>query len=179
MSIKQDFEFITSLSSGFFQRNHIKKTLKTINDCKMSGWEKWLQIELAAYLETREDIKAWWRESSYEIDKRVVESRKRCAVDFLVHQKWKQSHMALELKQVNSPAACIQGMIKDKKKIETIKTAKYDIRSVWSIGVHRVTETAEVKRLADYYSSKLKLPINSQFQLAERIGYSPYMFTVF
>lgn len=179
MALKQDFEFITSLTSEFLQRAHIKKTLKAINDCEMSGWEKWLQIELSAFLETRDDIRAWWRESSYEIDKRVAESRKSCAVDFLIHQKWKQSHMALELKQVNSPTACIQGMIKDKKKIETIKTAKYDIRSVWCLGVHRAIESDEVKRLAAYYGSKLKSPVNSKLLVTERIGYSPYMFTVF
>lgn len=179
MALKQDFRFITSLSSDFLQRAHIKKTLGSIDDCKMTGWEKWLQIELAAFLETREDIKTWWRESSYEIDKRVVESRKRCTVDFLIHQKWKQSHMALEIKQVNSPTVCIQGMIKDKKKIETIKTAKYDIRSVWCIGVHRVTEVSEVERLVAYYGSKLMSPVNSKLLLTEQIGYSPYMFTVF
>lgn len=179
MAFKKDFEFIASLSSDFFQRAHIKKTLKAIDDSKMTGWEKWLQIELAAFLEARGDIKAWWRESSYDLDKRVVESRKRCAVDFLVHQKWKQSHMALELKQVNSPTACVQGMIRDKKKIQGIKSTKYDIRSVWCVGVHRVVESGEVERLVAYYGSKLKSLVNPKFLFTERIGYSSYMFTIF
>ncbi|MFG6467533.1 hypothetical protein [Roseateles sp. BYS87W] len=179
MALKKDFEFIASLSSDFFQRAHIKKTLKAINDSEMTGWEKWLQIELAAFLEARDDIKAWWRESSYEMDKRLVESRKRCAVDFLVHQKWKQSHMALELKQVNSPTACVQGMIRDKKKIDGIKSAKYDIRSVWCVGVHRAVDPAEVARLVAYYGSKLNSPVNPKLLSTERIGYSPYMFTIF
>lgn len=179
MALAKDFEFITSFSSEFLQRAHIKKTLKAINDSGMTGWEKWLQIELAAFLEARADIKAWWRESSYELDKRVAESRKRCAVDFLVHQKWKQSHVALEVKQINSPTACVQGMIRDKKKIQSIKSAKYDIRSAWCLGVHRVIEPDEVERLVIYYGSKLKAPVNQKLLLTERIGYSPYMFTVF
>lgn len=179
MTLKHDFKFIITLSSDFFQRAHIKRSLKAIDASKMTGWEKWLQIELATYLDTRADIKTWWRESSYEIDGRVAESRKKCAVDFLVHQKRKQSHMALELKQVNSPTACVQGMLRDKKKIDSIKTTKYDIRSVWCVGVHRCAEMDEVKRLVAYYSSKLKSPVNSTFLFTERIGYSPYMFTVF
>lgn len=179
MALKKDFEFIALLSSEFFQRAHIKKTLKAIDESQMTGWEKWIQIELAAFLEAREEIKAWWRESSYELDGRVVASRKKCAVDFLVHQKWKQSHMALELKQVNSPTACVQGMIRDKKKIQGIKSTKYDIRSAWCVGVHRVCEPDEVKRLVAYYGSKLKSPVDAKLLATERIGYSPYMFTVF
>ena len=179
MKLKDDFDFVASVASDFFQRAHIKKTLKAIDESAMTGWEKWIQIELAAFLETRDDIKAWWRESAYELDGRVVESRKKCAVDFLVHQKWKQSHMAVELKQVNSPTACVQGMIKDKKKIQGIKSTKYDIRSVWCVGVHRVAEPAEVQRLVAYYGSKLKSPIDGKLLSTERIGYSPYMFTVF
>lgn len=179
MTIKKDFEFVSTLSSEFFQRAHIKRTLKAISDSEMTGWEKWIQIELAAYVNARDDIKAWWRESSYEIDGRVVESRKKCAVDFLVHQKWKQSHLAVELKQVNSPGACVQGMLRDKKKIQSIKSAKYDIRSAWCVGVHRFVEPDEVRRLAAYYASKLKCPVNSKLLSTERIGYSPYMFTVF
>ena len=179
MALTQDFEFISGLSSKFFQRSHIKTTLKAIDLSSMTGWEKWLQIELAAFIQSRLEIKARFRESSYELDKRVVASRKKCAVDFLVHQKFKQSHMALELKQVNSATACIQGMIRDKKKIHAIKNAKYDIRSVWCVGVHRSCEPAEVARLAAYYGSKLKYPVNPKLLVTEKIGYSPFMFTVF
>ncbi len=179
MAIKQDFDFITTLSSKFFQRAHIKTTLKTIDECSMTGWEKWLQIELAAFLQAYPEIKAWWRESSYELDKRVVAARKKCAVDFLVHQKGKQSHLALELKQVSSPTACVQGMLRDKKKIQSIKSAKYDIRSIWCVGVHRVCESEEVARLAAYYGSKLKSPVDSSLMYSKRIGHSPFMFTVF
>lgn len=179
MKLKKDFDFIASLASDFFQRAHIKKTLRAIDESAMTGWEKWIQIELAAFLEGRDDIKAWWRESGYELDGRVAASRRKCAVDFLVHQKWKQSHMAVELKQVNSPTACVQGMLKDKKKIQGIKSAKYDIRSVWCVGVHRVAEPDEVLRLVAYYGSKLKFPINAKLLHTERIGYSSYMFTVF
>lgn len=179
MGLKQDFEFMHDLATSFFQRSHIKKTLKAVDASAMSGWEKWLQIELAAFIQDQPNIKAWWRESSYELDQRVVASRKKCAVDFLIHQKWKQSHMALELKQVNSATACVQGMLRDKRKIQSIKAGKYDIRSAWCIGVHRVCDQAEVARLVAYYGSKMKHPINSKLQISERVGYSPFMFTLF
>lgn len=179
VGLKEDFQFMHILATSFFQRAHIKKTLKAVDASAMSGWEKWLQIELAAFIQDQPNIKAWWRESSYELDQRVVASRKKCAVDFLIHQKWKQSHMALELKQVNSASACVQGMLRDKRKIQSIKAGKYDIRSAWCIGVHRVCDQAEVARLVAYYGSKMKHPINSKLQISERVGYSPFMFTLF
>lgn len=179
MGLKKDFDFVREVSSDFFKKSHIKKTLSAIDECTMTGWEKWLQIELSAFMQDRQDIKAWWRESSYELDKRVAASRNKCAVDFLVHQKWKQSHMAIEIKQVNSVSSCIQAMIRDKVKIQSIKAAKYDIRSVWCIGVHRKCEEEEVERLIAYYGSKLKYDIDSKLQATKRIGYSPFMFTVF
>jgi hypothetical protein len=179
MAIQHDFEFIKSIAAEFFKRSHIKKTLKQIDECAMTGWEKWLQIEVAAFLQDHKNVKAWWRESSYSLDTRLVASRRTCAVDFLIHERAKHSHMAVELKQINSPTACVKGMLKDKKKIQSIKSVKYDIRSVWCIGVHKDVHAAEVSRLVTYYSDVAGVQINKKFLCTEKIGHSAYNYTIF
>ena len=42
-----DQEFIHSLTQDFFGTKRVHETLTLITDCGISGWEKWLQIELA------------------------------------------------------------------------------------------------------------------------------------
>ncbi|RZP80906.1 hypothetical protein D8T51_07080 [Vibrio vulnificus] len=63
MNEKQVFECI----HGFFQEEHVQKAISTIGKCKISGWEGWLQVEFANYLETKvygEEKKNfdWYRE---------------------------------------------------------------------------------------------------------------------
>lgn len=179
MSDKLDLQFIHELSRKFFRKPHVKKTLLAIDSDYITGWEKWLQIEFATFLRDHAEIRTWWRESKYEIDKRVLASRSKCAVDFLVHQKGKQSHMALELKQVNSPNSCVCGMLRDRRKIAAIKRKNYDIRSVWCLGVHRDELPDEVRRLLRYHSDKMKISVNTENVITEVIGKTGYAFTIF
>lgn len=138
-----------------------------------------MQIEFASFLGTHTGVKAWWRESKYELDQRVLDSRKTCAVDFLVKEKWKQSHIALELKQVNSPNGCIKGMLHDKKKIAKIKHAKFDIRSVWCLGIHRVEEPSEIRRLTTYHADKMNTMIKPALSVSKKIGKTSYAYSIF
>lgn len=175
---KNDFEFICSLASAFFGRPHLKKRLIAISEEKMTGWEKWLQIEFATFVRDHPDIKAWWRESKYQLDGRLLSSRSKCAVDFLVHQRHKQSHMAIELKQMNSADRCIGAMLKDIVKIGTIKKATFDIRTVWCIGVHHVEDPAEVYRLIKYKADKMNIDIDQNLVKTLKIGRTQYSFTI-
>lgn len=179
MALKNDFDFIASLADEFFRGTHVKHILGAIDESAMTGWEKWLQIEFASFLGTHKGVRAWWRESKYELDQRVLDSRKTCAVDFLIHEKWKQSHLALELKQANSPNGCIKGMLRDKKKISTIKYAKFDIRSVWCLGVHREEEPSEIRRLTNYHADKMRTAIKPALLVTKSIGKTGYAYTVF
>jgi hypothetical protein len=179
LALKNDFDFIAALADEFFRRPHVKRILGAIDESAMTGWEKWLQIEFASFLGKHTGVKAWWRESKYELDQRVLDSRKTCAVDFLVREKWKQSHMALELKQVNSPNGCIKGMLRDKKKIATIKSAKFDIRSVWCLGVHRTEDPSEIRRLTNYHADKMKTMIKPALFVSKTIGKTRYAYSIF
>lgn len=178
MSEKNDFHFISDLSREFFRKTHIKSVLSSIDQDNITGWEKWLQIEFAAFLRSHPQVRAWWRESKYNLDQRLLKSRTRCAVDFLVHQTHKHSHMAIELKQAASARNCIKGMLRDLKKIEGIKKKDYDIRSVWCIGVHKFKSPEEVRRLVNYHADELGFSIAKKFHLSEPIGRTGYSFSI-
>ena len=179
-TLKRDHEFVASLAAEFFAKPHVRQVLNAIDEFSVTGWEKWLQIEFAAFLGAHEGLRGWWRESAYELDQRLLASRKTCAVDFLICEKKKQSCLALEIKKSRSPGACVQGMLKDKTKIAAIKKAKFDIRSVWCLGVHDWVAEAEVRRLTNYYADKLHTAIKPALMTPSiRIGRTKFAYTLF
>jgi len=58
LSLKNDFDFIGGLVDEFFRRAHMKRVLRSIDESAMTGWEKWLQIELASFLGKHEGVRA-------------------------------------------------------------------------------------------------------------------------
>lgn len=179
MTLKADFEFVQGLVQDFFASRHLRRTLVAIEADEISGWEKWLQIELAQFFREHDQIKAWWRESSYKLDRRVAQSRTQCAVDFLLHQARKQSHMALEVKQVDSVNNCVAGMLLDRRKISRIRGGVYDIRSVWCLGIHKAASQDEVRRKLVYHADRLEVEYNDKFFDSRRIGRTGYSYTLF
>ena len=149
-----------------------------INTQAITGWEKWLQVEFAAFIHDHSDVKAWSRETPYLTDKRIEKARQRCAVDFIVHQKYKQSHLALEFKQINSVARCSRAMIEDILKMLKIRRSEFDIRSVWCIGVHTRAREAEVLREIKYYSEELGFEVDERMFASRHIGKTGYSFSI-
>lgn len=177
-SLKQDLEFLQSIFDPFFRQNHVKKTLASIKEDSITGWEKWLQIEISSFLRQHEKVKRWVRESPYALDQRVAQSRTKCAVDFIIHQKHKHSHLALEVKQVNSPASCINAMTKDVKKMISIRGSEFDIRSVWCLGVHNNETLETIHREINYYSNKHNVEIDTNLTYTAKIGLSGFSYTL-
>lgn len=174
-----DFAFVSELVDDFFRRVTIKRALKIIESHTISGWEKWLQVEFAAFIQGRPDVAEWCREFRYGLDRRVSKSRSTCSVDFSIRQKNKQSWIAVEMKQIKSPASCIKYMVKDVGKISKIKTSEDDIRSVWCIGVHLVEEPDEAQRLSLYYADQDGISLNKKHFVSKQIGRTGYSFTLF
>jgi hypothetical protein len=179
LSEKLDFIFICDLAQQFFRKTHVRRALLAISEDSMTGWEKWLQIELAQFLRDHKKVKAWWRESKYALDGRLIAARKKCAVDFLIHQKGKQSHMALELKQANAMNNCIAGMLRDLKKISCIRGGAYDIRSVWCLGVHKTKSSSDVLRRTRYLADGAKISFDEKLFISASIGKTGYSYTIF
>ncbi len=177
-STRRDLEFITTLAEGFFGQRTIRRTLRVISEQEISGWEKWLQVEFAAYIHDHDDVKAWGRETPYSTDRRIERAREKCAVDFIIHQKYKQSHLALEIKQVNSVGRCARAMVGDILKMFAIRQSEFDIRSVWCLGVHARSSQAEVLRELSYHADALGLDLDPGLVASRAIGQTGYSFSI-
>lgn len=177
-TVINDLNFVNSLAEGFFAQRSLRKTLSVIRDEEMTGWEKWLQVEFATFIREHDGVKAWSRETPYAIDKRIEKARERCAVDFIVHQKYKQSHLALELKQIDSVARCAQAMIKDIQKMRSIRRSEFDIRSVWCLGVHADEQAPTVLREFKYYAEKLDFDFDEKLFATQRIGKTGFSYSI-
>ncbi len=175
----RDLEFLNTLAEEFFKQMHIRKTLMVIREENISGWEKWLQIEFSVFLRKYEEVKSWGRESPYTLDQRIAKAQQKCAVDFIIHQKRKHSQLALELKQIDSPVSCIVAMLKDIKKMWSIRTSEFDIRSVWCLGVHNEDSFESIHRNIVYQAGVQNIEIQPKMIVSKKIGKTGYGFTIF
>lgn len=60
-------EQVTQCLHNFFNQERVRSTIATIKECDITGWEKWLQVEFAHYLQTKiykndEHEFRWYRE---------------------------------------------------------------------------------------------------------------------
>lgn len=76
MSTPNDLKFLTEIFHTFFKQPHIRRTLIAISEDGITGWEKWLQIELATYFRQHESIKKWGREVQHKLDMRTNTNKK-------------------------------------------------------------------------------------------------------
>lgn len=178
MSEKKDFEFLSGLATEFFKKRSITKALAVIDECEITGWETWLQIEFAKFFSEHELVFEWSREERYQLDQRSSNGKTACAIDFSIRQKYKQSWLALELKQKNTVGSCIKSMLRDVVKVNKIKQSHNDIRTLWCLGVHKHADKATVMGQIAKYEVELDLELNRSQILTKRIGRSDYSFTL-
>ena len=174
-----DFEFMTSITRDFFAKKMIKETLGTISDFDISGWEKWIQIEFAKFCKSHSEISEWGRELRYALDRRSSKLKATCAIDFMIKQKFKQSPLAVEIKQLRSPRGCINSMLRDKAKISRIKYSEDDLRGIWCIGVHNAATVESVENLVSFCARENKIAINPNHVFSRQIGRTPFSVTLF
>lgn len=67
-----DFEFLSNLFDKFFSQKYIRNRLNLIEKRNITGWEIWLQVELALFLDEHENVMEWMREISCSTDRRVI-----------------------------------------------------------------------------------------------------------
>ncbi|MBW1737837.1 MAG: hypothetical protein JRJ69_09855 [Deltaproteobacteria bacterium] len=179
MSEQKDFEFLKGLACAFFGKRSIIKTLTIIDEQEISGWEKWMQIEFAKFCNGNNNITDWCREERYKLDKRTSKKRSVCSIDFSLRQKYKQTWIALELKQRNRASSCIKSMLKDVVKISKIKNSENDIRTIWCIGVHKSEDEKKIQGYIAKYEIEFDLEIKRSHVYTKKIGRSAYSFTLF
>ena len=173
-----DFRFLTQVLDSFFAKRNVRSKLATIREQQVKGWEKWLQIELAIFLMQNSKVRTWNRESQFELDPELAKTKRRCAIDFIIHQKRKHTYLALELKQFDSKSTCASGMLKDIKKLLKILNSKSIIRSMWSLGIHDITPSTAMNETLHKYADNLGVVISNKLILTKPIGTTGYSFTL-
>ena len=131
----------------FCTNSRVRNTLKTISQSKLTGWEKWLQIEFLMFLQKHPEICDPKNEQLYYLDGRKSDQKKAYA-DFSFRKKFseKSSRVVLEFKANNRLSTCIDGMINDWIKICCVRQSEDNMRSFWVVGFHRI-ENKEIGQI--------------------------------
>lgn len=176
--MNRDYDYILQLITGFFRTKDTVKRFQLIEQNSISGWEIWLQIEFANYLSELEVKPEWYREQSYEYDKRKEKLKLKLKPDFLIRKAgWaKDQYMALEFKQDFRALTCFKKMLDDMKKFEKIKLSNSDLRSVWAVGVFHSENEENIEKSIAKYLESLGNPFVYENLTLEKIGESNYWF---
>ncbi|CAH8242605.1 hypothetical protein ACP43V_14285 [Vibrio genomosp. F10 str. 9ZC157] len=179
--VNNDFQFINELATDFFSQQYIIERLSLIENNELTGWEIWLQVEFAMFLETQLLVDEWVREFQYSMDRRISKNQKFMAIDFLIRKKHARlgQYIALEIKQNLSAASCIAGMMKDVCKISQVKGSEDDIRTMWSLGVHPFIPQVQLETLVNEYAESYDVELASGCISTNQIGNTKFAFTVF
>jgi hypothetical protein len=149
--LKKDRDFILKISEEFFQQETIIKKLKDFEECKVKGWEIWLQVEYFLFLKKNNKIKSIAREIRCSLDGRKSKVKRWVVLDFMIHEKNKTSAIPLEIKQDISPTVCLRHMVNDIKKFDNIKYTGINTgRSLWCLGIHLGALKEEQKEKCAY-----------------------------
>ncbi|MHA3079475.1 hypothetical protein [Acinetobacter sp. ANC 5502] len=174
-----DFEFLSNLFHEFFKQKYIRDRLNMVEAKSITGWEIWLQVELAFFLDAHESVMEWVREVPCATDKRIEKLKAKGIIDFWLREKNKSTEkmIAIELKQAKSAKSCIGAMIKDLNKFHSLKPSEHNyIRTFWCVGVH---PTVQEDTCIDYINqNKEGYEFNQNHLLSKEIKGTNFSFTI-
>ena len=179
--IKDDFKFVVEIIKSFFEQEDIKRRIQLIEDKSITGWEIWLQVEIAVYLEDHKLVKDMFREYQYRVDRRKTKEKSYMAIDFIFRKKGaaRDKYIALEIKQNRSTSSCLRGMMVDINKISLVKNSEDDIRSMWSLGIHPLEDSDELKEKVNQYAFDFDIGLEENCFHTQKINQSNLAFTIF
>lgn len=174
-----DFEFLSNLFDEFFKQKFIKNRLNIIEKKAITGWEIWLQVELAFFLDKHENVMEYFREVPCSTDGRIEKLKAKGIIDFWLREKKKSTEtmIAVELKQAKSAKSCITAMIKDLNKFHSLKPSEKNyIRTFWCLGVH---PTVKESTCIEYINmNKEGYEFNQNHLLSREIKGTNFSFTI-
>ncbi|MDO4627097.1 MAG: hypothetical protein Q4A81_07350 [Pasteurellaceae bacterium] len=89
-----------------------------------------------------------YREEKFNLDKRKNKERNQCSIDLMIRQRNAHSFIPIEIKQHKTASQCINYMICDIHKYETIKPSELSTdRLLWCIGIHQIVEKETIIRI--------------------------------
>lgn len=145
--MKNSFPLLDSLI-GFVGKKDFQNKLRFFLKKEESGYEKWLQHEMAYWLEIR-DGHAVDMEWGVDTDKRRS-IKDRLLVDLRVNMKSQRndSFHAIELKVTNKTTGALRQSVLDLLRLKTARGKNWSFRSVTSIAF---VNNDEVGKYADYW----------------------------
>jgi hypothetical protein len=174
-----DFEFLSRIFDKFFKQKYIRDRLNLIDEKNITGWEKWLQIELAFYLDEQNDVMEWIREVSCSMDNRIAKLKNKGIIDFWLRERNKstESMIAVELKQHLVAKSCIREMINDLNKFHSLKPSEHNyIRTFWCVGIHT---TVQESTCIEYINqNKQGYEFSQNHLLSKEIKGTKFSFTI-
>ena len=178
--VKKDYEFVVETVDSFFNQSHIRKRMKLIEDNYITGWEIWIQVEFAMFLDKQTSIGGWEREFQYNTDHRKKNSGSHMAIDFIFRKTNSKldRFIALEIKQNLNVSSCIRGMMEDIGKISLVKSSEDDIRSMWNLGIHSFIDIDELKNTINNYAEKYQVDLADNHFYTQKIKTTNLAFTI-
>ncbi len=182
-----DFCFVTGHVSDFFDRGTVKRALDLIDEVGITGWEKWWQVEFAAWLADHDAIGDWVMEEVFHTDLRRKSKRDSIAIDLGFRMKGfsVDEMIFLELKQHVDWRRCLENMLSDVEKVYGAHSRslenKIAIRNFFVVGVYPTGDTTK-KEVADYIEDRaeeLDISVEHANIFTKFVQNTPFSVTVF
>jgi hypothetical protein len=173
--------------SDFFDRGTVKRALDLIDEVGITGWEKWWQVEFAAWLADHDAIGDWVMEEVFLTDLRKKSKRDSIAIDLGFRMKGfsVDEMIFLELKQNSDWHRCLENMLSDAEKVYGAHSKslenKIAIRNFFAVGIYP-TENTTKKEIADYIEDRaeeLDIPVERAHIFTKFVQNTPFSVTVF
>lgn len=182
-----DFSYVRDRINEFFGRRGVQRALDLIDELEITGWEKWWQVEFAAWLADHDQIGEWVMEEVFNTDLRRKTDKNSISIDLGFRMKGfsTKEMLFLELKQNNDWRRCIENMLFDVEKVYSAQ--KYSvsnglmIRNFFVVGVYPTGEATK-KDVHDYVqrrAEELDIPIEREHLHTKFVTDSPYSVTMF
>lgn len=182
-----DFLFVREHISDFFDRGTVKRALDIIDDVGITGWEKWWQVEFAAWLAERDGIGDWVMEEVFLTDLRRESQKNSVAIDIGFRMKGfsTKEMLFLELKQNRDWRRCLENMLADAEKVYCAQTYSLEnniaIRNFFVIGVYPTAEMTK-KDIHDYIEDRaeeLGISVEREHIFTKFVQNTPFSVTLF
>jgi hypothetical protein len=184
---EDDFNFVKDHISDFFDRGSVRRILELIDDVGITGWEKWWQVEFAAWLAEHDGIGDWSMEEVFLTDLRHRPTKDSIAIDIGFRLKGfsTKEMLFLELKQNIEWKRCMENMLVDAKKVELAQSVSIDggvrIRNFFVVGIYPTGDTskAEVHDYVEKRAEQLDISMERQYIFTKFIQSTPFSVTMF
>ncbi|MDD2865381.1 MAG: hypothetical protein PHC99_11775 [Methylococcales bacterium] len=149
--MRQDFQYLAELIDEFFSDEHITKRFDFIKVQKISGWETWLQIEFANFLNEHSTEPEWARETTLSYDGRKEKEKWLCRPDFIIRKKRTSlnTYVMLEIKQAPSPAECMKLIWGDIEKMSKIRKSELNTRLKCGLAIFHANQVQLHKTITE------------------------------